>query len=189
MKNVKFRLTALVDSLCDYTFNFYYLNQKLETDSLILDQAESSYTYQDLVDALKNGADVHIKGDVGERLAYSMGVDMKHQGGSGRPKPAGRVFVDGSVGSEAGMGMMSGTLYISGTVQAPRGNIIEVAPDMDGYRKFRSITDIMCSGPGEDTLVSNSLGKENNILILNDGILRGYHRRSHGLQGHGEGGR
>ncbi|NOR59933.1 MAG: hypothetical protein GQ469_04800 [Methanosarcinales archaeon] len=35
------------------------------------------------------------------------------------------------------------------------------------------ITDIMCSGPGEDTLVSNSLDKDDNILILNDGILRG----------------
>jgi len=126
MKNVNIRLTAQVDSLCDYTFNFHYLNQKLDPDSLIPDQAESSYTYQDLVDALKDGADVHIKGDVGERLAYSMGADLKHLGGSGRPKPAGRVFVDGSVGSKAGMGMVAGALYINGIVPEPLGNIIEV---------------------------------------------------------------
>ena len=173
MKNVNIRLTAQVDSLCDYTFNFHYLNQKLNPDSLIPNQAGSSYNYQNLVDALKGGADVHIKGDVGERLAYSMGADLKHLGGSGRPEPAGRVFVNGSVGREAGMGMVAGALYVSGTVQEPLGNIIEVASDVDGYRKFRSITDIMCSGPGEDTLVSNSLDKDDNILILNDGILRG----------------
>ena len=173
MKNVNIRLTVPVDNLCDYTFNFHYLNQKLDPNSRIANQAGSSYNYQNLVDALKGGSDVHIKGDVGERLAYSMGADLKHLGGSGRPEPAGRVFVNGSVGGEAGMGMVSGALYISGTVQEPLGNIIEVASDVDGYRKFRSITDIMCSGPDEDTLVSNSLDKDDNILILNDGILRG----------------
>ena len=173
MKNVNIRLTALVDSLCDYTFNFHHLNQELDPDSLIPSQAGSSYTYQDLVDTLKGGADVHIEGDVGERLAYSMGTNLKHLGGSGRPEPAGRVFVNGSVGKEAGMGMVSGALYISQTVQEPLGNIIEVVSDVDGYRKFCSITNIMCSGPGEDTLVSNSLDKDDNILILNDGILRG----------------
>ena len=179
MKNVNIRLTSPVDSLCDYTFNFHYLNQKLDPDSLIPDQAGSSYTYQDLVDALKDGADVHIKGDVGERLAYSMGVDLKHMGGSGRPEPAGRVFVDGSVGSEAGMGMVSGALYISGTVQEPLGNVIEVAPDVDGYRKFCSITDIMCSGPGEDTLVFNSFDKDDNIHCLLDNMV--HHNKNNGL--------
>ena len=173
MKNVNLRLRALVDSLCDYTFNFHYLNQKLDPNSQIPNQAGSSYTYQDLVDALKSGADVHIEGDVGKRLAYSMGVDLKHMGGSGKPEPAGRVFVNGSVGGEAGMGMVAGELYISGTVHEPLGNIIEVVSDIDGYKTFRSITDIMCSGPGEDTLVSNSLDEGNNILTINDGILRG----------------
>ncbi|NOR48861.1 MAG: formylmethanofuran dehydrogenase, partial [Methanosarcinaceae archaeon] len=173
MENVNIRLTAQVDNLCDYTFNFHYLNQKLNPDSRIPNQTDSSYNYQNLVDALKGGADVHIKGDVGEHLAYSMGADLKHLGGSGRPEPVGRVFVNGSVGGEAGMGMVAGVLYISGTVQEPLGNIIEVVSDVDGYRKFCSITDIMCSRPGEDTLVSNSLDEDDNILILNDGILRG----------------
>jgi len=171
MKNINIRLKDPVDSLCDYTFNSHYLNQ--DPDYPIPNQDGSSYTYQDLVDALKGGADVHIEGDVGERLAYSMGANPKHLGGSGRPEPAGRVFVNGSVGGEAGMGMVSGTLYISQTVQEPLGNIIEVSSDVEGYRKFSSITDIMCSGPGEDTLVSNYHNKADNILILNDGILRG----------------
>lgn len=96
------------------------------------------------MDALKSGADVHINGDVGERLAYSMGANLKHTEGSGRPKPSGRVFINGSVDSEAGMGMVSCALYISGTVQEPLGHIIEVVSDVDGFRKFRSITDIMC---------------------------------------------
>jgi hypothetical protein len=56
----------------------------------IPDQAGSSYTYQDLVDALKGGANVNIKGDVGKRPAYSMGADL-NLCGSGRPEPAGRV--------------------------------------------------------------------------------------------------
>lgn len=79
-----------MDSLCDYTFNFHYLNQKLDPDFPIPDQAGSSYTYQELVDALKGGANVNIKGDVGKRPAYSMGADL-NLCGSGRPEPAGRV--------------------------------------------------------------------------------------------------
>ncbi|MDF1557776.1 MAG: formylmethanofuran dehydrogenase [ANME-2 cluster archaeon] len=173
MEEISLVLTAPVDNLCDYSFNFHYLNQKLNPDSQIPDQIEGSYTYRDLVDALKKGADVHIKGDVDERLAFSMGADLKHLGGTGKPEPSGRIFVDASVGSEAGMGMAAGVLYLSGTIEEPLGNIIEVASDDNGYRKFRSITDIMCNGPGEDTLLSNSLEEDENILTINDGILRG----------------
>lgn len=173
MENVNIQLTAPVDRLCDYTFNFHYLNRKLDPGSLVPDQSGSSYTYRDLVDALKGGADVHIKGDVGERLAYSMGADLKNLGGTGKPEPAGRVFVNGNVGAGAGMGMAAGVLYVSGAVQEPLGNIVEVRPDVDGYRKFRSITDIMCSGADGDTLVSNSLNGDENTLTLSDGILRG----------------
>ncbi|MDW7775761.1 MAG: formylmethanofuran dehydrogenase [Methanosarcinales archaeon] len=173
MEDISLVLTSPVDNLCDYTFNFHYLNQKLDPESLIPDQTEGSYTYRDLVDALKSGADVHIKGDVGERLAFGMGSDLKHLGGTGKPEPAGRLFVDGNVGAEAGMGMVAGELYVSGTLKEPLGNIIEVVSDEDGYRKFSSVTDILCNGPGEDTLVSNSLEKEGNILTLSDSILRG----------------
>ncbi|MCK4936976.1 MAG: formylmethanofuran dehydrogenase [Methanosarcinales archaeon] len=173
MEEISLVLTTSVDNLCDYTFNFHYLNQKLDPESQIPDQTEGSYTYLDLVDGLKNGADVHIKGDVGERLAFSMGADLKHLGGTGNPELAGRVFVNGNVGAEAGMGMVAGTLYVSGTLKEPQGNIIEVASDKEGFRKFRSITDIMCNGPGEDTPVSNYFNEDENILTLNDGILRG----------------
>ncbi|MCG7849024.1 MAG: formylmethanofuran dehydrogenase [ANME-2 cluster archaeon] len=173
MQDISLVLTSPLDNLCDYTFNFHYLNQKLDPESQIPDQTEGSYTYLDLVDGLKNGADVHIKGDVGERLAFSMGVDLKHLGGTGKPDLAGRIFVDGNVGAEVGMGMVAGMLYVSGTLKEPLGNIIEVASDEEGYRKFRSITDIMCNGPGEDTPVSNSLDEDENILTLSDGILRG----------------
>ncbi|MCL7415840.1 MAG: formylmethanofuran dehydrogenase [ANME-2 cluster archaeon] len=172
MEEIRLVLTAPVDNLCDYTFNFHYLNQKLDPKSQIPYQTEGSYTYRDLVDALKKGADVHIKSDVGERLAFGMGADLKHLGGTGRPEPAGRVFVDGNVGAEAGMGMVAGMLYVSGTLKEPLGNIIEVVSDEGGYRKFRSITDIMCSGPVDDTLVSNSLDEIENILTISDGILR-----------------
>ena len=173
MEEISLVLTSPVDNLCDYTFNFHYLNQKLDPESQIPDQTEGSYTYLDLVDVLKKCADIHIKGDVGERMALGMGGDLTHLGGSGRPKPAGRVFVNGNVGAEAGMGMVAGALYVSGTLKEPLGNIIEFASDEEGYRKFRSITDIMCNGPGEDTLLSNSLDKKENILTLSDGILRG----------------
>ncbi|MCL7413228.1 MAG: formylmethanofuran dehydrogenase [ANME-2 cluster archaeon] len=173
MEDISFVLSAPVDNLCDYTFNFYYLNQKLDPGTQIPYQAEGSYTYRDLVEALKKGADVHIKGDVGERLAFGMGSDLKHLGGTGRPETAGRLFVDGNVGAEAGMGMVAGVLYVSGTLKEPLGNIIELGSDEDSYRKFRSITDILCNGPGEDTLVINSLDEDENILTLSDDILRG----------------
>jgi formylmethanofuran dehydrogenase subunit C len=100
-----------------------------------------------------------------------MGADLKHFGGTGRPEPAGRVFVDGNVGFEAGMGMVSGVLYINGNIEQPMGNIIEVGSDTAGYRKFRSITDIMCNGLDDDTLIHNSLG--DTTLVINDGIMRG----------------
>ncbi len=173
MEEISLVLTSPVDNLCDYTFNFHYLNQKLDPESQIPDQTEGAYTYLDLVDGLKKGADIHIKGNVGERLAFSMGADMEHLGGTGKPELAGRIFVDGNVGAQAGMGMVTGALYVSGTLKEPLGNIIEFASDEDGYRKFRSITDILCNGPGEDTLLSNSLDEDENILSLSDGILRG----------------
>lgn len=172
MEYIYLVLAAPVDNLCDYTFNFHYLNQKLDPGTEIPNQEEGTYSYRDLVEALKTGADVRIKGDVGERLAFGMGFDLKHLGGTGRPEMAGRLFVDGNVGAQAGMGMVAGVLYVSGTLKEPLGNIVELASDEDSYRKFRSITDILCNGPGEDTLVSNSLDKDGNILTLSDDILR-----------------
>ena len=171
METISLELSAQVDNLCDYSFNFHWQDQKLDPASVIPHQQGSSHTYQDLVDALKTGNDVHIKGDVGARFAHSMGADLKHFGGTGKPVSAGRVFVDGNMGVEAGMGMVSGILYINGTIEQPTGNIIEVGSDIEGYRKYRSITDVMCNGLGDDILIHNSLVDA--TLIINDKIIRG----------------
>ncbi len=171
--DIEIELTSPVDNVCDHTFDFYWQNQRLDPVSVIPYQSGTQFKYSDLVDALKSGSDIHIKGDVGARFAYSLGVDLKHFGGSGNSVPSGRVFVDGNVGEEAGMGMVSGTLYVSGSVAEPLGNIIEVGSDMQGYRKFRSITDILCNGLDTDTLVSNNFDENERRLILDDGILRG----------------
>ncbi|MBW6471394.1 MAG: formylmethanofuran dehydrogenase [Methanosarcinaceae archaeon] len=170
---IKIELTSPIDNVCDYTFDFHWQNQRLDPDSVIPHQSGTQFTYSDLVDASKSGSDIHIKGNVGARFAYSLGVDLKHFGGSGNSIPAGRVFVDGNVGEEAGMGMVSGKLYVSGDVAEPWGNIIEVRSDMKGYKKFRSITDIFCNGLDTDMLVSNTFDENERQLTLDDGILRG----------------
>ena len=110
---------------------------------------------------------------MGRNFAYSMGADLQHMGGSGDIEKAGRLMVDGDLGPEAAMGMVSGTLYVAGKIAEPWGNIIEVISDMESYRKFRSITDIIHNGPGTDTLVGNRYNEKERTLELNDGILRG----------------
>ena len=86
-------------------------------------------------------------GDVGERLAQGMGADIRHLGGTGRigTGTAFHIFVDGNVGAEAGLGMVAGAVYVSGRVEAPLGNIIEVRSGVEGYRRFVSITDLLCN--------------------------------------------
>ncbi len=171
--DITIELTAPVDNICDYTFDFHWQNNHLDPMSVVPDQSGTQFTYYDIVGALKEGRNIYIKGDVGARFAYSHGVDLKHSGGSGNPGYAGRVFVCGNVGEEAGMGMVSGTLYVSGDVVEPLGNIIEVVSDMQGYKKFRSITDILCNGLGADTLVLNTFNEKERRLTLDDGIVRG----------------
>jgi len=72
-----------VDNLCDYTFNFCWHNRQLDPDAPIPHQNGTEYTYRDLTDALKTETEVHIKGDVGGRLAQGMGADIRHLGGTG----------------------------------------------------------------------------------------------------------
>ncbi len=168
---LKIRILKPADNLCDYTFNFCWNDSKLQPEDVIPFQEGTSITYKDLVTALKAGKDWHIDGSVGKRLAYSMGVDLKHLGGTGKIETAGNIFVEGDIGPEAGMGMVSGSLYIKGDIAEPWGNILEVNSDVKDYRKFRSVTDILSNGLGQDTLKKNSLTE--NTLILNDGTLRG----------------
>ncbi|WP_292352660.1 formylmethanofuran dehydrogenase [Methanomethylovorans sp. PtaU1.Bin093] len=168
---LKIRILKPIDNLCDYTFNFCWNDSKLQPEDVIPSQEGTSFTYADLVAELKAGRDVCIDGNAGKRLAYSAGTDLKHLGGTGGTEKAGNIFVEGDVGPEAGMGMASGSIYIKGNIEEPWGNILEVTSDVEGYRKFRSITDLISNGPGKDTLKNNSLSE--NTLKLNDGILRG----------------
>ncbi len=171
---ISIELLSHVDNLCDYTFNFCWHNRQLDPDAHIPHQNGTECTYRDLTDALKTETEVHIKGDVGERLAQGMGADIRHLGGTGGivTGTTSRIFVDGDVGAEAGLGMVAGAVYVSGRVEEPLGNIIEVRSDVAGYRKFASITDLLCNRRPE-VPVSNSLDPTKLRLVLNDGILRG----------------
>ncbi len=166
---ILFELEKPVDKLCDYTYDFCW-SSNFEQGSTIPHQKRSSHTYREIVEALKTGETVHIKGDVGEQLAHSMGASIEHLGGNGGTEYAGIIVVDGNIGPEAGMGMVAGTLYISGKIAEPFGNIIEVKSDREGYRKFVSITDLLCNSR-EETVISNQM--EGKKLILSDNIQRG----------------
>ncbi len=170
---MRLTLQERVDNLCDYTYNFTWQSNKIRPDSRIPFQAGTGYTYKALIDELKKGRDVRITGNVGKRLAYSLGVDLKHFGGTGEAQSAGNLYIDGDAGCEMGMGMVSGAIYITGIVEEPLGNIIEVVSDEPGYRKFRSITEILCKGPGRDVPIKNRYDYLNKHLALDDGILRG----------------
>lgn len=168
---ISIKLSSIINNLCDYTYNFCWNESKIKPSDIIPDQVGTNYTYENLVNSLKKGEDVCITGNVGNRLAQSMGVDLKHFGGNGNIEKAGRIFIDGNVGPEAAMGMVSGTIYVKGEINQPLGNIVEVNSDVADYRKFCTITDILSNGPGNDKLIGNSF--ENLTFRLTDGILRG----------------
>ena len=167
------KLNEHIDSLCDYTYTFTLRNSRLRPDSIIPSQEDTNYTFKDLVDELRTGGEVRIVASAGKRLANSMGADLRQFGGSGNVEKAGRLYLDGDVASEMGMGMVSGVIYLKGNVEEPLGNVVEVVSDQEGYRKFRSITEILCNGVGKDTLIKNIFNEQKKHLILNDGILRG----------------
>ncbi len=170
---MELELTERIDNLCDYTYNFTWQSNKLRPESVIPFQKGTSYTYKELVDEIRSGRELHIIGSAGKRLGYSMGVDLMHFGGTGAPENAGKVYVEGDVSSEMGMGMVSGEIYVKGAVEEPVGNVVEVMSDEPGYRKFRSITDILCKGMGKDVLVKNNFDEREKHLLLDDGVLRG----------------
>jgi formylmethanofuran dehydrogenase subunit C len=166
-------LKERVDSLCDYTFTFTLKNSRFRPDSIIPSQQGTNHTFKDLVNELKSGGEVRIRGSAGKRLAFGMGVDLKQFGGTGEAEMTGKLYVDGDAGSEMGMGMVFGVIYVKGNVDEPLGNVVEVISDEPGYRKFRSITEILCNGPGTDVLIKNKYDEAKKHLILEDGILRG----------------
>ncbi len=162
-----------VDNLCDYTYNFTWQNNKIRPGTIIPNQEGTKYSYKDLVDELRRGGEVRISGNAGKQLGYSMGVDLRHFGGSGVPEKAGSLFIEGNAAEEMGMGMVSGEIFVKGSVKEPMGNVVEVESNETGYRKFRSITDILCNGQGKDTIIQNTYDERKKHLLLDDGVLRG----------------
>lgn len=166
-------LGAPVDCVADFTYNFYWQHRgaKLEPSDQIPHQEGSTYTYRDVVEALKRGDDVHIIGDVGHRLCSSFGVDLHVFSGTGAPISVGDVFVDGNVDTRMGISMVAGVVYVAGTVKAPIGNVIEVASDRSGYRKYRSITDVVSNGLCNDKLVPPNILSDRQLTV-SDALVR-----------------
>ncbi|MGZ8932750.1 MAG: hypothetical protein ACXW06_05630, partial [Halobacteriota archaeon] len=152
---MQLEFSAPVDCIADFTYNFYWQHRgaKLEPDEPIPHQEGSKYTYRDVVEALKRKEDIFILGDVGHRFCSSFGVDLRFFSGSGGKISVGSVIVDGDVDTRMGISMVSGAVYVNGVVKPPIGNIVEVTSDRTEYRKYRSITDVVCNGLGDDALV------------------------------------
>lgn len=169
---VNLELFYPVDCLCDFTYDFFWQHRgsRLSPSSVIPHQTGTSYTYQDLVFALKNGEDVNLKGNAGKRLGSSLGVDLKFFGGTGKNIKVGSIIVDGDVDTRMGISMISGAIYVKGNVKQPMGNVVEIGSDRQGYRKFVSITDILTEVQDEEILPPNCM--ENGCLYLKDGIIR-----------------
>ncbi|MGB2727625.1 MAG: hypothetical protein WBD09_04000 [Halobacteriota archaeon] len=170
------KLASPQDCIGDFTYNFFWQHRgaKLNPTGVIPSQLGTSYSYEDVVEALKNGEDVHIRGDVGKRLGSSLGVDLVYFGGSGKELPGvGSIIVDGNAGSYPGMSMLSGAIYVKGAVKEPLGNVVQVKSDLEGYKKFVSITWLL-HHPEEreiECILEPNEFKEGK-LILTDGILR-----------------
>ena len=127
--------------LCDFTFDFYWQHQgsRLDPNQLI-----SGVSLRRLVEALIQGETIKILGDVGSRLGSSLGVDLVRMGGKGGPfETTGKIVVDGNVGSRMGISMLRGSIYVSGKVETPWGNVIETESDLTGFRKFVSVTEAL----------------------------------------------
>ncbi len=173
-------ISTQIDCLCDFTYNFYWQHKgsELDPDKPVDGQAGRHFTYRDLVEHLTSGKDVRINGDAGSRLGSSLGVDLKYFWGSGRALDTGSIFVDGDAGTRMGISMVSGSIYVLGSVAQPMGNVVEVASGRKGYRCFRSITDILHNGMGGDEFsdTGNSFreGNEKDVpcLVLADGVVR-----------------
>ncbi|XRP97679.1 hypothetical protein ACO3UB_03985 [Methanocaldococcus sp. 16A] len=169
-KVLTLELNSKVDCLCDFTYNFIW-QSKFNPETKIKD----NISFKTLVEHLKNGGIIYIKGDVGKRFCSSMGVDLKYFGGSGGRIKVGTVIVDGDVDTRFGISMLSGTVYINekNNIKEPMGNIIEVESDIKGYRKFISITEFVEYRYRDEKLLKpNKFDKNKGILEINDKIKR-----------------
>ena len=158
-----------VDCLCDFTYNFHWQHkgEKLDPKWKV---PGNSITFGELVEHLKNGGSVKIIGNVGHRLCSSMGINLVYFSGNGEELSVGDVYVDGDVDTRMGISMVMGNIYVSGHVSEPVGNILEVKSDVKGYKKFRSITDIVKHGLNEDIPVGFQI--VGHKLIINDGMVK-----------------
>lgn len=158
-----------VDCLCDFTFNFHWQHkgEKLDPSWKI---PHNDLTFGEVVEHLKGYGDVCIDGNAGHRLSSSMGVNLKYFGGNGEDIPVGDVYVEGDVDTRMGISMARGSIYVKGKVKEPMGNLVEVKTDVKGYRKFRSITDIMHQGLEGDKLEGCQL--MGNKLMIDDGTVK-----------------
>jgi formylmethanofuran dehydrogenase subunit C len=172
---MKLKLSSPQDCIGDFTYNFFWQHRgaKLTPTAAIPSQCDTGYSYEDVVEALKNGEDVHIEGDVGKRLGSSLGVDLVYFGGSGKEQPGvGSIIVEGNAGSYLGMSMLSGFIYVKGAVKEPLGNVVEVTSDLPGYKKFASITWLLHHPAEEGERVKAPNEFKEGEFVLNDGILR-----------------
>jgi len=83
---MEFKLASPQACIGDFTYNFIWQQRgtKLNPTDAIPSQIGTSYSYEAVVEALKHGEDVRIKGDVGTRLGSSLGVDLVYFGGKGK---------------------------------------------------------------------------------------------------------
>jgi formylmethanofuran dehydrogenase subunit C len=154
------------DCLCDFTFDFFWQHRGTRLDP---DQAIGGKSRRLLVEALKRGETVLIRGDVGNRMGSSLGVDLIKLGGRGGAiSGTGRVIIEGNVGNRMGISMLSGAIYLGGQFKPPLGNVIEVETDRTGYRKFISITDAL----EKNIPVIEPNYFHDSELFINDGIIR-----------------
>ncbi len=162
-------VTEPVDCMGDFTFNFHWQHQgeKLDPSWKI---PGNDLTFGEVVEHLKNGGNVRINGDAGHRLGSSMGVDLQYFGGSGSDLPVGDIYVEGDVDTRMGISMTRGSIYVKGQVKEPMGNVVEVKSRQNGYRQFRSITDIVSNGlDGDKVIGCQFAGKK---FIIHDGTVK-----------------
>jgi len=166
---LEIEVTEPVDCLCDFTFNFYWQHKGEKLDP-IWKIPGNDLNFGEVVEHLKNKGNIRINGDAGHRLASSVGVDLQYFGGTGRDIPVGDIYVEGDVDTRMGISMTRGSIYVKGKVNEPMGNLVEVKSGQNGYRQFRSITDLITNGPEGDKLLGCQFAGKR--FIINDGTVK-----------------
>lgn len=168
-KIVELNVDGDVNCLADFTYSFYWSHkgEEMELEDIIPGTDKS---FLDVVNLLKESYTIKINGNAGHRLASSLGVDLVYFGGDGSFIETGDIIVEGDVKSRMGISAVKGSIYVKGEITEPIGNLLEVKSDKKGYRKFKSITDILTNGLNKEKLIGAEL--IGNKLEINDGIVR-----------------